>query len=91
MSRMVKCIKLGLEAEGLDKPPFKGELGQCIFENVSKQGWKMWLDYSTILINEYRLDLMSERGQTLWKQQAEKFLFEEADAAMPQQFTPPKG
>ena len=35
MARMVQCIKLGREAEGLDFPPYPGELGKRIYENVS--------------------------------------------------------
>ena len=66
MGKMIQCIKLGREAEGLEKPPIKGPLGQRVFENVSKEAWKMWLEHSKILINEYRLDLMSESGQRIW-------------------------
>ena len=55
MSRMVNCVKLNREAEGLDKPPYPGDLGQRIFEYVSKEGWQQWLKHQTMLINEYRL------------------------------------
>ena len=55
MTRTVHCVKLGREAEGLDRPPYPGELGQRIFENVSKEAWKQWLAHQTMLINEYRL------------------------------------
>jgi len=39
MARTVQCIKLGKEAEGLDFPPYPGELGKRIWEGVSKQAW----------------------------------------------------
>ena len=55
MARMIKCIKLGREAEGLDFPPYPGELGKRIYENVSKEAWQQWLRHQTMLINEYRL------------------------------------
>ena len=55
MARMVQCVKLGREAEGLDRSPYPGELGQRIFENVSKEAWQKWLGHQTMLINEYRL------------------------------------
>ena len=55
MTRMVNCIKLEKEAEGLQMAPYPGELGQRIFENVSKEAWGMWLQHQTMLINEYRL------------------------------------
>lgn len=89
MTRMVQCIKLGQEAEGLEKPPIKGPLGQRVFENVSKQAWKLWLEHSKMLINEYRLDLMSEAGQRVWMTEMEKYFFGEG-AAVPAEYVPPK-
>lgn len=83
MARMVQCVKLGQEAEGLDKPPFKGPLGQRVFENVSKQAWRMWLEHSKMLINEYRLDLTSEHGQKIWYTEMEKYFFGEGSSAPP--------
>ncbi|MFT3764816.1 MAG: oxidative damage protection protein [Minicystis sp.] len=89
MSRMVQCVKLGREAEGLEKPPFKGELGKRVFENISKEGWKMWLEHSKMLINEFRLDLMSESGQRIWMTELEKFFWGEG-AQVPPEFVAPK-
>ena len=65
MARMVQCVKLGREAEGLDRSQYPGELGQRIFETVSKEEWQKWLGHQTMLVNEYRLDLLSEarRGE----------------------------
>jgi Fe-S cluster biosynthesis and repair protein YggX len=87
MAYMVNCIKLGREAEGLDKLPFKGELGQRIYDRVSKEAWKQWLEHSKMLINEYRLDLTSESGQRLWMTECEKFFFGEGSTA-PAEFVP---
>jgi len=83
MSRMVNCIKLGIPAEGLDKPPFRGELGQKVYENVSKEAWRKWLEHSKMLINEYRLDLVSEAGQRIWMKELENYFFGEGSAAPP--------
>ena len=77
MSRMVQCVKLGREAEGLEKPPLKGPLGQKIFDNISKEAWKSWLEHSKMLINEYRLDLLSESGQRVWMSELEKYFWGE--------------
>ena len=55
MARTVKCVLLGVEAEGLDYAPYPGELGQRIYENVSKEAWQRWLKHQTMLLNEYRL------------------------------------
>jgi Fe-S cluster biosynthesis and repair protein YggX len=87
MSRNVQCVKLGREAEGLDRPPMKGPLGQKVFENVSKEAWRGWLEHSKILINEYRLDLMSESGQRIWTTELEKYFWGEAE--LPKEFVDP--
>ena len=87
MSRMVQCVKLGQEAEGLEKPPLKGPVGQKIFENVSKQAWQAWLEHSKMLINEYRLDLVSEAGQRIWFGELEKYFWGEG-SKVPDQFKP---
>ena len=89
MSRTVQCIKLGQESEGLEKPPFKGELGQKVFDTVSKTAWRQWLEHSKMLINEYRLDLMSPRAQQILKEQCDKFFFGEG-AQLPPDYVAPK-
>ena len=88
MSRKVMCIKLGRELEGLPKPPIKGELGQRVFENVSKEAWREWLEHSKMLINEYRLDLMSAHGQKVWMTELERYFFGEG-SKLPEQFVAP--
>ena len=55
MSRTVNCIMLNKEAEGLDFAPYPGELGQKIYDSVSKEAWQRWVNHQTMLINEYRL------------------------------------
>lgn len=87
MARTVFCVKLGREEEGLDKPPFKGEKGQKIFENVSMPAWRAWLEHSKMLINEYRLDLTSEHGQRVWMNELDNYFFGEG-SKMPPDFVP---
>jgi Fe-S cluster biosynthesis and repair protein YggX len=72
---MVKCVKLGREAEGLDFPPLPGALGKRIWENVSKEAWQMWQAQQTRLINENRLNLADARARKYLLEQAEKFFF----------------
>ena len=88
MSRVVKCVKLGKEAEGLDRPPYPGELGQRIFENISKEAWQMWIRHQTILMNEYRLSPIDPQHRKFLEEQMEKFFFGEG-AEVPEAFTPP--
>lgn len=83
MARMVKCIKLGAEAEGLDFPPVPGELGKKIWENVSKEAWQQWIKHQTMLINENRLNLMDPKARKYLTEQMERHFFGGgADAAM---------
>jgi len=89
MARMVHCVKLQRELEGLEKPPFKGERGQKIFDSVSKEAWRMWLEHSKMIVNEYRLDLVSPEGQRVWMDQLDKYFFGEG-SALPPDFVPAK-
>jgi len=75
MTRTVHCVKLGKEAEGLERQPYPGELGQRIFENVSKEGWQQWLLQQTILINEHRLSPIDPQARKFLESEMEKFFF----------------
>ena len=90
MARMVHCIKLGREAEGLDFPPYPGELGKRIYESVSKEAWGQWLKHQTMLINEYRLTPIEPKARTFLEAEMEKFFFG-AGSAAPQGYQPPPG
>jgi len=68
-------VKLGREAEGLDRPPYPGELGQRIFENVSKEAWQKWLGHQTMLINEYRLVAFEPKARQFLVGEMEKYFF----------------
>ena len=83
MPRMVQCVKFGKEMEGLPRPPFNGELAQKIFENVSKEGWKMWLEHAKMLINEYRLNMGTTEAQQLLMTEMDKFFFGEGSQLPP--------
>ncbi len=78
MSRTVQCVKLGKEAEGLDKPTYPGELGQKIFDNVSKEAWQMWMKQQTIIINENRLSPINPEHRAIIEAEMEKFFFGES-------------
>ena len=89
MAHMVQCKKLSRELPGLDFIPFDDELGERIYREISAEGWKMWLEHSKMLINEYRLDLISESGQRIWMTELEKYFFGEG-AQLPAEFVPQK-
>jgi len=75
MARMIKCVKLGREAEGLVQLPYPGELGKRIFENVSKEAWRMWLEHQKMLVNENRLNLADKKARDYLVEQMEKYFF----------------
>lgn len=75
MARTVNCVVLGTQAEGLDAPPYPGELGQRIFEHVSKEGWQRWVKHQTMLLNEYRLAPIDPKARKFLVAEMEKFLF----------------
>jgi Fe-S cluster biosynthesis and repair protein YggX len=75
MTRMVQCIKLGKEAEGLDFPPYPGELGKKIWEGVSKEAWAAWIKHQTMLVNENRLNLADVRARKYLATQMESYFF----------------
>jgi Fe-S cluster biosynthesis and repair protein YggX len=72
---MVNCVKLQREAEALDFPPYPGALGKRIFENVSKEAWKGWIDQQKMLINENRLNLADLKARKYLEQQMERHFF----------------
>ena len=75
MQRTVNCIKLKTNAEGLPRPPYPGELGMRIYNEVSKPAWKEWLEHQTRLINEYRLVLADVKARTFLAEEMEKYFF----------------
>ena len=89
MARMVQCVKLGREAEGLDVPPYPGELGKRIYESVSKEAWAQWLRHQTMLVNENRLSLADARARKWLAEQMEKHFFG-GGAEMPSGYVPPR-
>ena len=88
MARTVQCIKLQKEAEGLDFPPYPGELGKRLYEHASKEAWQMWLKHQTMLVNENRLNLADARARKYLATQMEKFFFGEG-ADKPAGYVPP--
>ncbi|HVU50506.1 MAG TPA: oxidative damage protection protein [Polyangia bacterium] len=90
MPRMVKCVKLGQELPGMVYKPFNNDLGQRIYDSVSQEAWKQWIEASKMIVNEYRLDLTSPQGQKLLMDQAEKFFFGDGAADRPADYVPPE-
>ena len=88
MTRMVQCVKLGREAEGLERLPYPGELGKRIFENVSKEAWQGWIRYQTILVNENRLNLADAQARKYLARQMEDYFFGNG-AQIPTGYVPP--
>ncbi|HTY49225.1 MAG TPA: oxidative damage protection protein [Steroidobacteraceae bacterium] len=88
MSRTVQCVLLKREALGLERPPYPGELGRRVFEQVSKEGWARWLSHQTMLMNEYRLTPMDPKARKFLEAEMEKFFFG-GGSERPQEYRPP--
>lgn len=86
MARMVNCVKLGREAEGMAFPPYPGDLGKRIYDNVSQEAWQGWIKLQTMIINENRLNLADAQHRKYLMEQAEKYFFGEG-VGNPQGFT----
>lgn len=83
----IYCQKLQIEAPALEAAPFPGELGQKIFTNISAEAWDLWIQHQTMLINEYRLNLLDKSAKDFLKAEMQKFLFE-GGAEKPDGYTP---
>lgn len=87
MARMIQCVVLKREAEGLDAPPHPGELGRRIYENVSKEGWQEWLQRLQMIINENQLNTADPMSIELIEKHMLGFFFDEGDyGGLPQGF-----
>ena len=85
---MVQCSKLGESLPAMVYKPFEDELGARIVAEISQDAWSLWIEHSKMIVNEYRLDLTSEKSHTTLKEQCEAFLFGEQDQAPPPEFVP---
>jgi len=86
--RIVHCIKLDQDLPGLDKAPIGGELGQKIYDSVSKQGFKLFLEHFKMIVNEYRLDLTSPATDKIFEEQLREFFFGDG-IKLPDEYVPP--
>ena len=89
MARMVHCLKLNKEAEGLDFAPLPGPLGQKVYENISKEAWNEWIRLQTMMVNEYQLNLADPEASKHLLGQMQKYLFGDGVESVPN-YTPPK-
>ena len=88
MGRIVHCVHLNKDAEGLAFLPYPGDLGRRIYDHVSAEAWQLWLRHQTMLVNENRLNLADQRSRQYLARQMERFLFGEG-VDQPAGFVPP--
>ena len=86
--RMIQCAKFGKELPGLDEIPFDGDLGQRIYDNVSKDAWVMWIEHLKMIINEYRLNPATLEAQEIIIKHMEELFFGEG-GKLPPEYVPP--
>ena len=90
MARTIFCTFLQREAEGLDRVPYPGELGQRIYASISKDAWQQWLRHQTMLMNEYRLTPIDPKARKFLVEEMEKFLFK-GGSQKPEGYVAPEG
>ena len=87
MSRSIYCVYLKKEAEGMDFAPYPGDLGQRIYDSVSKEAWQLWLAHQTMLINENRLTPIEPAARKFLETEMDKFFFL-GGAEKPKEYVP---
>jgi len=90
MTRQVHCVVLKRQAEGLERPPYPGDLGRRIYENVSKEVWGRWVRHQIMLLNEYRLSPVDPKARKFLEAEMEKYFFGSGSDA-PAEYVAPKG
>ena len=83
----VHCARCGQDGERQAFKPFPNELGQRIFDNVSKDAWKLWEERMKMILNEYRLMPWQKEAQDLVAKHMEDFFFGDG-AALPPGYVP---
>lgn len=99
----VRCVKLGQELPGLDPSTPAGEralkvamliggpeMRDRVQQQVSVRAWEMWTDHMRMVMNEFRLDPMSEEANRLLKRYMEEFFFG-TEVAIPNYVPPASG
>ncbi|ASG68399.1 putative Fe(2+)-trafficking protein [Francisella halioticida] len=81
----ILCKKYNQELDVIPFQPLPGELGKKIHAEISNKAWQAWLSHQTILINEYRLNLMDPKAKEFLQQEMHKFLFKNEEEK-PEQF-----
>jgi len=87
MAREIFCDYFKKELEGLDRPPYPGEIGQRIYNSVSKQAWQMWIEHQTMLINENKLSMVNPESRKYLQEEMIKFFFGEG-SQKPKEYVP---
>ena len=90
MNRKIFCQKMQQEAEGLDFSPYPGPLGERIFNEICKTAWQQWLHHQTMLINEYRLNMLDPQAREFLQAEMQKFLFGDGTTTKPEGYVAPK-
>lgn len=88
-ARIVHCVKFDKDLPGLDRVPWKGEIGKRVYDNVSKDAWKLWIEHSKMVMNEYRLNPLDPNSMKIMEEQMEQFFFG-AGAKLPEGYVAPK-
>ncbi len=76
----VRCRRCEEDAPRLERPPFKGERGERIVEQICRNCWGEWLQHQTLLINHYGLDPRDRKSQEFLYSQIDDVLLGDGEA-----------
>lgn len=87
-AKTVKCAKLGKELPAIDETSWEGQqavklctiiggpaLKDRVLQSVSAEAWNQWKGHMIMVVNEFRLDVTSDRSNAILKQYMEDFFF----------------
>jgi Fe-S cluster biosynthesis and repair protein YggX len=69
-----QCRRCQVTGNRLPAPPFRGALGQKVYDTICAQCWSEWVAVGTKVINELRLRLSDPRSQEVYDQHMIEYL-----------------
>ncbi|QJC37802.1 oxidative damage protection protein [Enterobacteriaceae endosymbiont of Donacia bicoloricornis] len=75
MSKKIFCVYFQCKMQKLNYKVYPGNIGEIIYNHISKKAWMQWLIYQTKLINEKKLNMTKEKDISFLEQEMINFLF----------------
>ena len=75
MPATVTCARCGQTRAGFERPPFPGQIGARVVDEICQDCWGQWLNQQKMLINHYGLNLMDPQARSFLTKNMTGFLF----------------